>query len=149
MSGAAVNGAYGQTIQRHTDCLVILEPCSTEMLPKQILHRHIGVSHDLSQEALAERPSGMEWHRRPASIGMTEDDVAPTLSDGEEPVAVQDVQHLLPCQGREARAHNATRTLVAATSWQMGSPLAIRSSICRRMASTIRLRASASVSPSV
>ncbi len=39
------------------------------------------------------------------------------LADGDEAVTIENREHFLPGQGREAWAHIAVRTLVAPTSW--------------------------------
>ena len=48
---------------------------------------------------------------------MAEDHVTTALPDCYETVATEDGEHFLLRQGREARAHTATRTFVAPTSW--------------------------------
>ena len=59
----------------------------------------------------------MDRDRRPPTVRMAKDDVAPALPHDREPVALEDGDDLLPREGREPRAHTATRTFVAPTSW--------------------------------
>jgi hypothetical protein len=59
----------------------------------------------------------MNGHGGSAAVGMAENDVAPALPHDGEAVALQKGDDLGPGETREPRAHTATRTFVAPTSW--------------------------------
>jgi hypothetical protein len=113
IDGSTRNQASELPTRAGTDYHAGLEPA----LSREIVQRDVGVAHDLSEQPSAERASRMNRHRRAPSIGMAEDHVTTALPDCNETVATEDGEHFLPRQGREARAHTATRTFVAPTSW--------------------------------
>ena len=118
MCGLTLLGASDVTDVSSTDCILVLEPYPGGLgLPSEIVHGEVGVPHDLPQESPAERPARVHRHRRSTAISMAEDHVATALTDCDEAMAVKDRKHLLPAQSRQVRAHTATRTLVAPTSW--------------------------------
>ena len=90
-----------------------LRACSRE----QVVDREVRVTHDLPEQPTSEVTASVYGHRHPSPIDVPQDDVAAALSNGHEASPLEDADDLAARERRKARAHTATRILVAPTSW--------------------------------
>ena len=84
---------------------------------RQVLCSKVGVLQNLTEQPSTERPACMDWYRGATTISMPEHQMTSALPDGLESMSAEYGEQF-PCRdGREMRAHTATRTFVAPTSW--------------------------------